>query len=213
MKKMLISMICTLFMISASVFPIFADTNNDNVINEEHFNSIIKISNPKTNQTWEWEIAKEDINITTLQSTVSGDEQMKISSVSVNAGKYLAETMGKKSGYSGREDDIILRTGLVYSADSVKNTVRIYNVFGSTYQNGQYYYPTNRRVYWRNPGAGIGGKFFPTSNSWNYSVDSSPGFYETSTLNFPYSLLDCDVRISGMSSKRTVSVMYNLNDL
>lgn len=30
MKKMLISMICTLFMISASVFPIFADTNNDN---------------------------------------------------------------------------------------------------------------------------------------------------------------------------------------
>lgn len=47
-----------------------------------------------------------------------------------------------------------------------------------------------------------------TSSEWEYSVDSTSGGYNS---NYPpYSLLECDVRVAGMTAYRTVEVICEL---
>lgn len=170
--------------------------------------AILLIKNPETGETWEWEIPEaevfEDVVITRGLA-----EEMYCAQTSIHVGEYLRSTLGNPSGSSELNDDITIKTGLTYSVDAAKNAVTVYNVFGSTSREGLFY-PENRRVYWRNPYASgnQGGTFKPESDSWNYTVNSGTGAYFAD--NPPYSLLDCTVRISGMSSTREISVMFKL---
>lgn len=75
--------------------------------------------------------------------------------------KTFASTIGQSTT---KNDDVTLSTGLTYSTNASEDSISIYNVFGSTTPIG-FYYAANRVVYWRNPGAGLGGTLNPSSNS------------------------------------------------
>lgn len=173
----------------------------------DQISTVLTISDPETGQEWEWVLSKENTSVTPSKGLLKSGEVMTEAVTSIDIGKYLAETFAANPSVSTTlKDDITIMTGLTYSVSG--NGVRIYNVFGATTPKGLYY-AENRKVYWRNPGAGLGGTLTPTSNSWNYSVDSTSGLYSSDAK--PYSLLDCRVRVSGMSTYRDISVMCTLS--
>ncbi|WP_394525254.1 hypothetical protein [Lacrimispora sp. JR3] len=173
-----------------------------------HITTVLTISDPETGQKWEWELPENEVKVTPSNSLLRSGNTITEAVVSFDAGKYLNATLLANPSQSATlEDDITIKTGLTYSTNAANNTVRIYNVFGSTTPKGLYY-AENRKVYWRNPGASIGGTLTPTSNSWNYSVDSTAGMYSSDVPL--YSLLDCRVRVSGMSNYRDLSVKCTL---
>lgn len=186
----------------------------------------IVISDPETGEVWEWSIPKSDVSVNSstnssskmlslMSNPLDEDEVEEIitTEVSIDIGKYLDMTLEPLAVQSTIDkstsitDDITIITGLTYSKNASNNTISVYNVFGSTTPKGSYY-ASDRVVYWRNPGADVGGTFYPTSNSWNYSTDSTAGTYYSSLP--PYSILDCRVRITGMSAYRDISVTCTL---
>lgn len=104
-------------------------------------------------------------------------------------------------------DDITITIGMNYTTKASNNTISVSSVYGSTTPKGLYY-ASNRKVYWRNPGAGVGSTFKPTSNSWSYSTTSTYGTYSSTVP--PYSLLDCEIHVTGMTAYRNVSVMCEI---
>lgn len=197
-----LAMLFTVGLISAFAAPVDSDRSTANI------STVLTITDPETGQRWEWDLSEEDVTDIQSKSFFRSGETTTEAVVSLDVGKYLAETFASNPSVSTTlEDDIKIMTGLTYSMDAASNTVRIYNVFGSTTPKGLYY-AENRKVYWRNPGANIGGTLTPTSNSWNYSVDSTAGNYFSQLP--PYSLLDCRVRISGISNYRDISVKCTL---
>ncbi|WP_313584624.1 hypothetical protein [Lacrimispora sp.] len=195
-------MLLTVGYISAFAAPADSDRSTANI------STVLTITDPETGQKWEWDLSGEDVTAIQSKGILRSGEATTEAVVSIDVGKYLAETFASNPNVSTTlEDDITIMTGLTYSMDAASNTVRIYNVFGATTPKGLYY-AENRKVYWRNHGANVGGTFSPTSNSWNYSVDSTAGNYFSQLP--PYSLLDCRVRISGMSNYRDISVKCTL---
>lgn len=175
--------------------------------------TILIISDPETGEEWEWMLSDEDINVSNCNNinevNLLFEEVVFEESITIDVTPYIVQTMGSKvSGSSTLDDDITITTGLTYSSDSSNNTVSIYKVFGSTSTSGNYY-ASNRTVYWRNPGAGVGDTLYPTTNTWSYDVDSTAGAYYSSVQ--PYSLLDCEVHILDMSAYRTISVKYSVS--
>lgn len=67
---------------------------------------------------------------------------------------------------------------------------------------------SNRRVNYSNPGAYGNKVFYPSSNSWNKSVNSSAESYNSNLP--PFSTLRCRVNVSGMSSYRIIYVTFKL---
>lgn len=205
LKRRIMLSICTLAILAFNSITVFAAVGSDSsatVNSNTKVNATITITDPDTGKVWEWNIPNSDIQIRSA-NTLAGGNNIKTASVSVDAGKYLAYTYYKDISTS-LDDDIVLTTGLSYSEDTKKNTVSIRSVFGSTKPSGLYY-ATNRNVYWRNPGGNIGGKFYPKTNSWSYSTDSTPCRYDSQLS--PYSLAECDVYVSGMeNTHRTISV-------
>lgn len=136
----------------------------------------------------------------------SSEAVENVATVSINASDYLAQTGVEDS--ATKTDDIKITTGLRYTCSQSTNMVSILSVFGSTEDIGLYY-ASNRIVYWINPGPNLGGNLYPTSSSWTYLTDSTEGLYNSNLP--PYSLLNCDICISGMTAKRTISVICSLS--
>lgn len=179
----------------------------DSVPSMAQASAVLTISDPESGERWEWDLSEENVAVIQSKSLLQSNETLTEAIVNIDLGEYLAETFSNPSVSSTLQDDITITTGLTYSINYSIGTVRIYNVFGSTTPKGLYY-AENRKVYWRNHSAGVGGTFNPTSNSWNYSVDSAEGTYLTQLP--PYSLLDCRVRVSGMSNYRDISIKCTL---
>lgn len=174
---------------------------------ERHATAILTISDPETGSMWQWNLS--DGNNDSLRVTVSNAKSAVSSGeISVNVTDYIMETFASRNnGFTTLEDDITLTTGLTYSYNQQYNTVRLYNVFGSTSVNGDYY-ASNREVLWRNPGCGIGYEIYPQGNTWNEPVSSEEAKYEDSAP--PYSRLNCEIHVNGMSAYRDVSITFYL---
>lgn len=218
MKKRLVLMLCLVMLFTTFSVPVFAaDKGSNGKGGNGVLKASVEISDPETGDTWKWDIQESDIHrksskdssLSTVSALSNTDGQaVEGQEISIDLGKYLAATQIPIS--TTCTDDITLTAGMYYSADAAHNSVSVYSVFGSTTPQGLYY-ATNRKFYWRNPGAGVGGQYAPYDNSWSYLTDSTAGAYSTSAP--PYSLLDCEVHVSGMTAYRNVSVKCTLNDL
>lgn len=208
MKKISRCFVLLMLLSVLLITPAFAQNDSSSDIEQQ---AVLTISDPDTNEIWEWNIPEDKMRIQALPATRTQDANTVYNGqVSIDLTEYLRATYsGKITSESTLRDTVVVTTGLVYSLDAKNDTVRVYNVYGSTVPTSSIYYAENRRVAWRNPGAFIGGVFNPTSNSWNYAVDSRSGAYGTTGGLIPYSLLDCNIRVSGMSGyDRLVSVRY-----
>lgn len=208
--KMLAPKILILVLLTSwSSLPTFASNQDRNINNSPTLNISLIISDPETGETWEWEVPAPNYISTDLTNsslyTSSDSEPLYNTKAEIDLGEYLAETFANPEISSTLTDDITITTGLTYSV--MGQGVSIKSVFGSTTPKGLYY-ATDRVVYWRNPGAVVGGVLYPTSNSWSYSTNPEYGTW--SSFYPPYSLLDCRVRVSGMSAYRDISVMCKL---
>lgn len=168
------------------------------------------ITDPETGEVWKFDISE---NVIIQQPAITpfslNGNNIGMTVVDVALGDYLMETFVITDDASAtKTSDIILTTGFTYNRDvETTGNISMYTVFGSTINQGSYY-AENRKVYWRNPGAYVGGTLAPTSSEWEYSVDSKSGGYNS---NYPpYSLLECDVRVAGMTAYRTVEVICEL---
>lgn len=206
-KKMCITSLSLVLLFINVTIPAYASDKNAIVSdNNAKIATTLIISDPKTGHVWKWDIPNSDVSISSsiLSPSLDVGEKKVKTAVSVDVTKYLNTTFATTVGQSTtKNDDITMSTGLTYATDASENSISIYNVFGSTTPIG-FYYATNRVVYWRNPGAGVGNTLNPSSNSWNYSTDSTAGGYNSSQR--PYSILTCNINISGMTAYRTVSV-------
>ena len=205
--RKMIAIVLTATMAFSVAMPAIADSNADDEITKVKTNLVI--TDPETGECWEFDISN-DVNVQqakTIPFTVN--DNIATMEIDVALGDYLRQTYTIiDSEEKIKNSDIILQTGLTYNRDVVSTgEVSIYTVFGSTTNVGSYY-AENRKVSWRNPGPNIGGTFTPTTSSWSYSVDSTSGAYNSNRP--PYSLLECDIRVSGMTSYRTVEVLCEL---
>lgn len=205
--RKIIAIVLTVAMTFSVAMPAIAESNAEDEITKVKTNLVI--TDPETGECWEFDISN-DVNVQQAKAIpFMVNDNIATMEIDVALGDYLAETYvitdeEKKT----KTSDIILTTGLTYNRDVVSTgEVSIYTVFGSTTNVGSYY-AENRKVSWRNPGPDVGGAFTPTTSSWSYSVDSTSGGYNSNRP--PFSLLECDVRISGMTSYRTVEVLCEL---
>lgn len=205
--RKMIAMLLTASMAFSVAMPVFAENITDGEIPKVKTNLLI--TNPETGEYWEFDISNE-VNVQQAKAIpFMANDDTATMEIDIALGDYLAETYAiTDSEEKIKNSDIVLKTGLTYNRDVVSTgEVSIYTVFGSTTNVGSYY-AENRKVSWRNPGADVGGTFTPTTSSWSYSVDSTSGQYNSNLP--PFSLLECDVRISGMTSYRTVEVLCEL---
>ncbi|NLB78707.1 MAG: hypothetical protein GX796_07650 [Clostridiaceae bacterium] len=86
--------------------------------------------------------------------------------------------------------------------------MKITDVFGATVNKGLFY-ASDREFYWRHPGTGEGGTFYPITSSWNYTVNSGYGLYERRFP--PKTILDCRINVSGITAYKDVSVTCALS--
>jgi hypothetical protein len=217
--KKLISVICSI-LILASYNPAYAanNDNDDNNNNPEVIANII-VTDAESGRVWKWEIPVSDIQNDLIATNAKPNHvnsplessdvyldgiETKRAEVSVNLSDYLAATGVSSTLY----DDIDVTTGLNYKVSG--ESVSITSVFGSTESSG-IYYASNRKMWWRNPGAGVGsnGALDPTTNSWSYDTNDRYGLYNGQSK--PYSLVECEIHISGMSSYRTVSIQCSVS--
>ena len=105
--------------------------------------------------------------------------------------------------------EVPITVGLRYSVDEKKNAVSIYSAFGSAPETGMYY-AINKVFYYSNYFVFGTMKQYPTTDSWSYTTDSTPGTYNGTFC--PHALLDCRITVRGMeSSYRDVSVIFELD--
>lgn len=172
----------------------------------------VKIEDPETKRVMEWDIPMRDLKLhreTQVKAGDDKDEAIISQSADVDLTPYIKESLekGTVSGHATLKDNITITTGLTYSTKVSNNTVRLYKVFGSTKNKGNYY-ASNRKVYYSNPGAYGTKTFTPSKNPWNVSVNSKAGQYISSLP--PFSTLQCRVNISGMTAYRTIYVTFKL---
>ena len=178
---------------------------SEHVVKEEQ-KAVLTITDPSSGQTWSWNLPSQNIISSGSQTRAAANHSTIF--VRFDAGEYLQKTLRSlPSKASTINDNITITAGFTYSMNASANTVTIYSAFGSTTPKGLYY-ATDRVFYWRNPGSLGGGKFYPTTNSWSYAGDKKPGQYYASLP--PKAILDCNVRVSGMSSVRSISVTCSL---
>ncbi len=220
MKKRLCILLGFVMLVVFSYAQVSAETMlpNDVQASDAQIISTLVISDPETGEVWEWILPETDVN-TTISipinsgalgfGTLSADFEEITCTITTNIdiSDYLNETLASTAISTTLYDDINITTGLTYSANYSTNTVSIYSVFGSTPPQG-YYYASNRRVVWRNPGAGLVGEFFPYSDAWSYSTNSAAGSYHSELP--PYSFLSCRINILDMTAYRDVSVICQL---
>lgn len=130
----------------------------------------------------------------------------KCAEVSVEIGEYLARTMTRPvDAEKVLRDDITLTVGLTYSIDEERQLISVYKAYGSAPGNGLYY-ASDKEFYYANPMVFDPIYQTPTSTSWSYTTDSTPGAYLGDLP--PYALLDCRITVGGMEgSYRDVSVI------
>ena len=170
--------------------------------------AIISIEDPITGAVWTWYETVDKMSITTTKTRSSDSSTLISEWITVDIGEYLAQTYGARtSGETTVYDDIRVSTGLTYTANAERETVRLHNVFGSTSQSGDYY-ATNREVIWRNPGSGDQGTFAPNTNSWNYPVVCEEGAFNDTVP--PFSRINCEIHINGMTAYKNITVTFFL---
>lgn len=193
--------------------PLLAFAEDDIKRAQDQASVTIKIVDPETKSTMEWDVPAEKLELHREAPVMARDEQDEIivsQYADVDLAPYIKESLqkGNLSGAAILYDDITIKIGLTYSANASNNTVRIYKVFGSTKNKGNYY-ASNRRVFYSNPGAYGTKTFSPSSSSWNKSVNSTAGQYFSSLP--PFSTLECRVNISGMTAYRMIYVTFKLD--
>lgn len=215
----LIAVICSIIVLASSSPAYAASINTNDSNNNPEVIANIVISDPESGRVWEWEIPVSDIQNDLVaansksshaNSTLESDDvlldgvEANRAEVSVDLSAYLAATGVSSTLY----DDINVTTGLYYNVSG--QSVSITSVFGSTVASGLYY-ATNRKMWWRNPGAGVGsnGTLYPTTNSWSYTTDATYGLYSSQVK--PYSLVECEIHIYDMSAYRTVSIQCSVS--
>ena len=203
-KKLFLGLCVSILLIINSIGVFAAEETNPVNAKQTDITTTLTITDPDTGEVWEWDIPVE---LYVKSNKFRASDGNVVSTVMVNAdiGEYLYQTLGYPSQVSTLNDDITLQAGLTYSFSG--NDVAIYSAFGSTTPKGLYY-AENRKFNWRNPGSGGGGSYSPTSNSWSYPGDGVYGGYYSSLP--PKAILDCKIRVSGMSSYRNVSVTCSL---
>jgi len=205
--KKITAIVLTTAMAMSIGMPAFAE--EDIIQDTPEIKSKLVITNPDNGEKWTWDVT-DALKETSVSFFNVQDPAVSTAEVELNLKDYLAETyVITDSIEDTKESDIILKAGLIYNRDfDTTGSVSIYDVFGSTTNVGLYY-AENRTVYWQNPGTRASGTYYPTSSTWNYSVPSNQGMYN---YNFkPYTLLDCDVRVSGMTTSRTVELLCELD--
>ena len=205
--KKTVAIVLTAAMAMSIGMPAFAEEAI--VQDTQEIKSKLVITNPDNGEKWTWDVTDALKETPVFFSNVQ-NPSVSTTEVELSLNDYLIETYAvTDSVEDSKSSDIVLRAGLTYNRDvDTTGLVSIYNVFGSTTNVGLYY-AENRQVYWRNPGAFVGGSYSPTSSSWNYSVNSKAGAYNSGAK--PYTLLECDVRVSGMTSSRTVELLCELD--
>lgn len=177
--------------------------------------AVISITDPETGENWQWDIPQSDITVESEYSKSifnnSSQEVINVALVSVDVSEYLALTTDQTITKT-LNDDITIKAGLTYSANAQKNTVSLKKVLGATEPKGLYY-ATDRKFYWRNPGADVGEATSPTSNSWNYTLSATQQREGSYYPELPsYALTECKVMVSGMEPlSRTISVTCKLD--
>lgn len=204
-KKVFLSILSIIMCLLFVTQPVFAETNVDNTAKMDA-TAKATIKDPDTGEEWIIEIPQSSITTQSYPSLARDGSTNHLVQVDVSLGEMLRAT-----GISStKHDDIRITAGLYYNLSADGWGVSITSAFGSTEGVGLYY-PSNRRFYWGNPGAGVGsnGALKPTTNSWSYTTNSTYGQYYSSLP--PWAITDCTVLVSGMTGvSREVSVTCEL---
>lgn len=186
--------------------------NVDAKTNDIQNRIVVSILDNKNEKKWIYYISEKTNNDIYRKAYLNDHEGY----IELNLTKYMVSTFTKSellaatshSGYAVNESDITLRTGLKWnvSGDQVKLTYATGSV-----KNKGLFYAGKKTVNWRNPGSGKSDRFYPSTQSWSQSLKDQYGFYSSSIP--PYSILDVVVHVSGMSSTKTLSVKFDLNNI
>ena len=207
LKRKIVSLLCVIVLFvmnSISVTAMAGDLNDEGAA----VTSTITITDPETGHVWESEIPSKDLKIRRTPGNYVFDGSFEETvMVSVDIGEYIRETLPRTRATADQTitDGMTIKTGMTYNYSG--QNVRITAVSGATTPKGLYY-AENRKQYYRHPGTSAGGSWTPTTNSWKYIVDSGYGLYVSSAP--PKAILDCTIRVAGMSAFRKVSVTCSL---
>ena len=202
MKKLLSIALALVFLFNSAQITYATTYENTNPSNQ---NAVLSIADPETGEVWEWEIEIES----STASSNSAPRQMpssdlRYSEVNIDISEYLNQTFDYMDRvYNTKDDDITLEIGLYYYYNPIDNTIRLYNVYGST-SRSDLYYAENRLVYCTNQFANVRQYFYPSSDEWSYATDSSVGNYRSDIP--PFARLNCEVHVTGMAAYREVWV-------
>ena len=216
MKKHIYKLLLLSICIIVVIIPVSVNAHNDQYYDEINTSDFyLVITDPETEETWEWSLSDTDINVDCRESIIGFDkaEPIILKEVEVDVTPYLEQTIkavSKEWASSSHTSGVKIKTSLQYSVNAKKNTVRLYKTKGSTTNIG-YYYASNRHTTWRNPGAGVGGSKYPSSSSWEYNINSAEGTYYYQ--NPPFSFAECRVHITGMTAYRDISILNPLNNV
>lgn len=209
MKKKLFAAVCTCFLVVSMVVPVVAIEPTASDVETITPKGALIISDPETGEQWNWDLQAEDISVKRNSRAADGNS-IKEAAVNVDVGEYLRRTMTiPVDGEETIRYEVPITVGLRYSVDEKKNAVSIYRAFGSAPETGMYY-AINKVFYLSNYFVFGTMKQYPTTDSWSYTTDSTPGTYNGTFC--PHALLDCRITVRGMeSSYRDVSVIFELD--
>lgn len=220
-KKNLISLCCLLSFLILLPSAAFASENISTNDNEKKLSATLIIKDSNSNEIRSWDISQDIVvqkgNLAmnrAVAMNLPGNtdiNNIEFASVDINLYPYLVEANSSiVYGDKTVSYDIPVKTGLSYNRDYMeREQIAIYNVFGSTPTTGLYY-ADNWKVMWQHFYAGQGTTFYPNVSSWDYSVTPIYAAYNSNLP--PYSLLDCDIHVTGMSGKDSVSVLFEVRD-
>lgn len=210
MKKRLFALVTLIVLVLTLCVPAFAADGVSMDMRTPVVSGHLVISDPNTGEQWNWDLPATDILVKRISGFNNASVQLQSEEISVDIGEYLLQTMTNTTDTEKvLHDDITLTAGLTYSIDAKNNTVSIYYAYGSAPNNGLYY-AIDKAFYYANPAVFGPIEKHPTSTSWSYKTDSTPGNYVSSVA--PYALLDCRITIAGMEyTYRDVSVICRLD--
>lgn len=206
LRKVMLVFICTLLVLFSCPFTTFAYNNTNEIANDTTVKLVttISITDPDTGEIWESEVDTDEIFYSSNYALLLEEEDTETAFITFNLRDYIL--LADPSISTTKEDDITITAGMKYNISG--SNVKIIDVFGSTVNNGLFY-ASNREFYWRHPGTGEGGSYYPTTSSWNYNVNSNYGLYESRIP--PKTILDCRINVSGMTAYKDISVTCTLS--
>lgn len=196
-------------MLLGSVFPVYATSNEE--VSVKGCATLV-ISDPETNEKWEWNIPVERQKI--MPNNANGNASSEIAgcaNVELDISEYLKQTYepGQSNVSNEFDDDVKIQLGIFYTYNVLNQTIKLDTVYG-TITNKGFYYATDREVYYTNQYAGLKKYEHPNSNAWSYAVN--PATYARYNPEVPpFTRLSCDIHITNMSAYREIWVTCAVN--